>query len=175
MQIQGEPASFPLLDGKLRLYRRKESPHWQCAAYLASKNWRATTREADFARARDVAEDWYVNPPNDVGAEIAKQLHDYVVFMANTGLQPDEASHLEFRDIAIDDEETDEPILVLDVRGKWGVGYCKSMPSAVRVFDRLLKRASQAGESKPLPTDRVFPPRSPRALQSDTRRARPQT
>ena len=28
-----------------------------------------------------------------------EQLHDYVLFMANTGLRPDEAARLEFRDV----------------------------------------------------------------------------
>jgi len=37
----------------------------------------------------------------------AEQVHDYVLFMANTGLRPDEASNLEHRDVQIVlDEET---------------------------------------------------------------------
>jgi integrase len=30
-----------------------------------------------------------------------EQLHDYVLFMANTGLRPDEAMRLEYRDVQI--------------------------------------------------------------------------
>jgi len=37
------------------------------------------------------------------------------------------------------------------VRGKRGVGYCKSMPGAVRPFERMLKR------NHPEYTDRLFP------------------
>jgi len=49
--------------------------------------------------------------------------------MTNTGLRPDEAKHLEYRDIEIvDDVYTNETILEIEVRGKRGVGYCKSMP-----------------------------------------------
>jgi integrase len=71
--------------------------------------------------------------------------------MANTGLRPDEAARLEFRDVAIvTDEATGERILEIEVRGKRGVGYCKSMTGAVMPFERLRKRA------KPQPTDRVF-------------------
>ncbi len=71
----------------------------------------------------------------------AQQLHDYVLFMANTGLRPDEAKRLQYRDVEIvEDEETKETILLIQVRGKRGVGYCKSMPSAVFPFERLLKR-----------------------------------
>ena len=72
---------------------------------------------------------------------IREQIHDYVLFMANTGLRPDEAARLEFRDVAIvTDEATGERILEIEVRGKRGVGYCKSMTGAVMPFQRLRKR-----------------------------------
>jgi integrase len=35
----------------------------------------------------------------------AEQLHDYVLFAGNTGLRPDEARRLEFRDVTIVDDE----------------------------------------------------------------------
>jgi integrase len=70
-------------------------------------------------------------------------LHDYVLFMVNTGLRPDEAARIEFRDVAIvTDEATGERILEIEVRGKRGVGYCKSMPGAVLPFKRVVKRHS---------------------------------
>ena len=72
-------------------------------------------------------------------------MHDYVLFMANTGLRPDEAARLEFRDVAIvTDEATGERILEIEVRGKRGVGYCKSMTGAVMPFERLRKRNNAA-------------------------------
>jgi hypothetical protein len=40
----------------------------------------------------------------------------------------------------VDDEFSGERILEIEVRGKRGVGYCKSMPSAVRPYERLLSR-----------------------------------
>lgn len=106
-------------------------------------------------------------------------MHDYVLFMANTGLRPDESARLEFRDVAIvDDDATGERILEIEVRGKRGVDYCKSMPGAVRPFERLRDRerlvavagagvpARRKGvsqgqrsgptKSKPGPTDRIF-------------------
>lgn len=71
----------------------------------------------------------------------AEQVHDYVLFMANTGLRPDEAKNLQHRDVTIaQDYETGEEILEIEVRGKRGVGYCKSMPGAVRPYKRLLAR-----------------------------------
>jgi len=78
----------------------------------------------------------------------AEQVYDFILFMANTGLRPDEALNLQFRDVTIaDDDATRENILEIEVRGKRGVGHCKSMPSAVRVFERLKSRA------KPLKTE----------------------
>lgn len=111
----------------------------------------------------------------------AEQVHDYVLFMANTGLRPDEASNLEHRDVEIViDDETGQRILEIEVRGKRGVGFCKSMPNAVRPYERLLGRPrpvrgetrrqrrrrelegiTQAPETPvaelPRPTDKVFP------------------
>lgn len=297
-----------LLDGKLRLYRRKESPYWQCTAFLGEKKQRVTTRERNLPQAIDVARDWYQTlrenlacgkakpyrpfrdvaaafcreyetllrherspqyikghaatvrlyldpffgrmsidaittgmvmdfrvwrsklavekhgkriakptlkseivtlrmvlkfaerngwidhlpnlsdpypvyekpnhrawfspkeyfqlckatwayverPPEGVRPALCQQLHDYVVFMANTGLRPDEASRLEFQDVEIDEEDYIEPILVLSVRGKRGVGYCKSMPSAVRAYRRLLKRHMDANAGKVIAANKVF-------------------
>lgn len=85
-------------------------------------------------------------------ARVSAQLHDKVLFMANTGLRPDEANVLQYRDVEIiDDESTGETILLIEVRGKRGFGYCKSTKGAVFPFKRLLER------NKPKPTDLVFP------------------
>jgi len=69
-------------------------------------------------------------------------LHDFVLFMANSGLRPDEAINwLELRDVVIErDDATKKEILVIDVRGKTGTGYCKTMPGAVLPFRRLRAR-----------------------------------
>ena len=91
-------------------------------------------------------------PPNKHFAWHAKQLHDYVLFMVNTGLRPDEAKVLEYQDVEIiTDEWSGDRILLIEVRGKRGVGYCKSMPGAVHPFERMKRR------NKPEPTDRLFP------------------
>jgi len=80
------------------------------------------------------------------------QMHDFVLFMANTGLRPDEAKRLQYRDVTIvDDDDTEETILEIVVRGKRGVGYCKSTSGAVVPFKRLVKR------NKPEPGDLIFP------------------
>lgn len=110
----------------------------------------------------------------------AEQVYDFVLFMANTGLRPDEAFNLQHRDVTIaHDDGSGEEILEIKVRGKRGVGHCKSMPGAARVYKRLLERAKptrvesrrerqlrgkEGGETPPVPakaysqlTDHVFP------------------
>ena len=106
-----------------------------------------------------------------------EQLHDFILFMGNTGLRPDEVGpkNLLHRDVTIAvDHVTGERILEIEVRGKRGVGYCKSMPGAVRPYERLLNRPkSNRGKQKrnrskkdpnpapesqyPAPDDPVFP------------------
>jgi len=85
-------------------------------------------------------------------AMAAAQLHDKVLFLANTGLRPDEAKLLQYRDVeVVADEATGERILEIQVRGKRGVGYCKSMAGAVRPFERMKARTN------PAPIDPLFP------------------
>lgn len=83
---------------------------------------------------------------------VAMRLHDFVLFMVNTGLRPDEAFKLEYRDVTIvDDDDSGETILEIAVRGKRGVGWAKSMPGAVLPFKRLSERSQSAS------TDLIFP------------------
>ena len=89
---------------------------------------------------------------NKYHKRLAEQLHDKVLFMANTGIRPDEANWLEYRDVEIvEDDATGETILEIEVRGKRGVGYCKSTTGAVRPFERMVER------NQPEPTSRLFP------------------
>lgn len=102
----------------------------------------------------------------------AEQIHDFVLFLANTGLRPDEAKNLQHRDVSVVmDRATKKEILEIDVRGKRGVGFCKSMPGAVQPYERLRERqkpltddekmALANGEKPaprfPEPTDPLFP------------------
>jgi len=106
-------------------------------------------------------------PPHPAFKWHAEQLHDYVLFMANTGLRPDEAGNLQHRDVEIvTDDWSGEKILEIEVRGKRGVGYCMSTPGAVRPYERLRDRphptdengdAAPAEPVLPAPTDPVFP------------------
>lgn len=94
-----------------------------------------------------------------------EQFHDYVILMGNTGLRPDEAAQLQFRDVQIvKDRATSETILEVEVRGKRGTGYCKSTAEAVPAFERLGERMRD-GE-KPKETDLLFPGGTPRELMN---------
>jgi integrase len=309
-----------LMGGKLHLYKRENSRHWQCSAYLAGKNRRKTTKEESLSHAKEIAEDWYLElrgkaragglgsgpsfkkvadqflleyenitqgerserwvksyewrlrvhvlpflgplpisevtagkvqeyrvyrkqkamekwgkppgrttvhheivtirqvlktalrhgslkalpdlsspyktsgkvehrawfspeeydalikaarqrartPLNNRHRWACEQFLDYVLFMANTGLRPDEASRLEFRDIKIEkDPATKQTILEISVRGKRGTGWCKSTSNAVLPFTRLRDRKRKKVlmedgkrkivEALPESTDRVFP------------------
>ena len=92
------------------------------------------------------------NPKNKKWQWQCEQLHDYVLFMANTGIRPDEAARLEYRDVKIvKDWDSGQTILEIEVRGKRGIGYCKSTSGAIGPFIRLRKR------NHPQPMDRIFP------------------
>lgn len=81
------------------------------------------------------------NPTREHYRWNAEQVHDYVLFLANTGLRPDEAKNLQHRDVEIVvDDATGHTILEIEVRGKRGIGFCKSMPSAVLPYERLRDR-----------------------------------
>jgi integrase len=112
---------------------------------------RAWFSPEEYKRLYEATRERAKHPKKARWKQECENFHDYILFMANTGLRPDEAIRLEFRDVAIvADEATGERILEIEVRGKRGVGYCKSMTGAVMPFERLKKR------KKPQITDRVF-------------------
>ena len=123
------------------------------APYRASGkiSHRAWFSPGEYKQLYEATRERAANPKNPRWKRESEQFHDYVLFMANTGLRPDEASGLQYRDVEIvRDEDSGETILEIEVRGKRGVGYCKSMAGAVTPFRRLLKR------NTPSPTDLVF-------------------
>ena len=100
------------------------------------------------------------NPPKPRWREVCETFHDYVLFMGNTGLRPDESARLQLRDVKIvNDESSGERILEIEVRGKRGVGCCKSMPGAILPFERVRKRKNLK------PTDPIFG-KTPRELMN---------
>jgi len=116
---------------------------------------RAWFSPAEYKKLYEATRRRVQNPPKPRWKRSCEQLHDYVLFMANTGLRPDESARLEFRDVSVvTDDATKERILEIEVRGKRGVGYCKSMPGAVVPFERLRDRLRPAAvdDSSPVKT-----------------------
>lgn len=97
----------------------------------------------EYKKLYEATRERAANPKHNRGRwkKECEDFHDYVLFMTNTGLRPDEASRLEYRDVHIvTDRATNEKILEIEVRGKRGLGYCKSMPGAVRPLERMMER-----------------------------------
>jgi hypothetical protein len=49
-----------ILDGKVHVYKRPNSSLWQCSSYFAGKNRRTSTKEESLSKAKEIAEDWYL-------------------------------------------------------------------------------------------------------------------
>ena len=153
------------------------SPPYKSQGKVVHRPWFSP---AEYKQLYEAARVYAREPFHDHYRWNAEQVYDFVLFMANTGLRPDEAFNLQHRDVTIaEDDGTGQQILEIEVRGKRGVGHCKSMPGAVRVYQRLLGRAKPAraetrregqrrrkegGEAPaasetewPQPTDKIFP------------------
>jgi integrase len=115
------------------------SPPYRTQGKVVHRAWFSP---AEYKQLYEATREYARKPFHDHYKWNAEQVHDYVLFLANTGLRPDEAKNLQHRDVAIvHDEGSGEKILEIEVRGKRGIGYCKSTPSAVRPYERLLGRA----------------------------------
>ena len=112
---------------------------------------RAWFSPEEYKMLYEATRDRAKNPSRERFRTVWEDLHDYVLFMANTGLRPDEAGRLEYRDVTIvTDQDSGERLLEIEVRGKRGVGYCKSMTGAILPFQRMQKRHNGK------PTDNIF-------------------
>ncbi|ADU13157.1 tyrosine-type recombinase/integrase [Asticcacaulis excentricus] len=115
------------------------TPRYKASGKVTRRAW---FTPAEYKRLRDATRDRAANPGRERYRPHWELLHDFVLFMVNTGLRPDEALRLEFRDVAIvEDAATEEQILEIEIhKGKRGVGFCKSMPGAVLPFKRIKER-----------------------------------
>jgi integrase len=154
------------------------SPPYKTQGKVVHRPWFSPE---EYKKLYEATRDYAHKPPNGFLAWNAEQVHDYVLFMANTGLRPDEARNLQHRDVTIvRDPASKELILEIEVRGKRGVGNCKSTPGAVKPYERVRDRPLPPPQSQtkrarlergedlsqpppawpeklPGPTDRVFP------------------
>ena len=49
-----------ILGGKVHVYKRETGSVWQCSSYLDGRNRRVSTKEESLSKAKDFAEDWYL-------------------------------------------------------------------------------------------------------------------
>jgi integrase len=118
------------------------SPPYKTQGKVVHRPWFSP---AEYKQLYETTRAYARSPQRDRFKWNAEQVHDFVLFMANTGLRPDEAKNLQHRDVMIvQDEQSGEKILEIEVRGKRGIGFCKSTPSAVRPYERLLARPKPA-------------------------------
>ena len=114
----------------------------------------------EYKRLYEASRENARNPGQDQFKWHAEQLHDLILFMGNSGLRPDEIGpkNLLHRDVTIvDDPVSGQRILEIEVRGKRGVGYCKSMPGAVFPYERLRNRAKPTRGLQPRNRSRKNP------------------
>ena len=153
------------------------SPPYKASGKITHRAWFSPE---EYQRLYEATRRRAQKPLNNRHRWACEQMHDYVLFVANTGLRPDEAGRLEFRDVKIvKDPSSKETILEIEVRGKRGIGWCKSTTGAVLPFKRLqdrerLRVATEIGndteamqltpakkrkadKAKPDPTDKIFP------------------
>jgi len=127
------------------------SPPFKASHKVSHRAWFSPQ---EYRRLYEATRERAAHPKKEMWRWASEQLHDLVLFIANTGLRPDEVKRLEHRDVQIvRDQDTNETILEIEVRGKTGIGFCKSMPNAVTPYLRVKRR------NQPKPTDRVFPKR----------------
>ena len=80
---------------------------------------RAWFSPQEYKRLYEATRERARNPKKERWRAESEQFHDFVLFMVNTGLRPDEAQRLEFRDVTVvEDDATSERILEIEVRGR---------------------------------------------------------
>jgi integrase len=137
---------------------------------------RAWFDELEYKQLYEATRQRAQNPTSERDRWPAEQLHDYVLLMANTGLRPDEVKKLQFRDVAIvEDQWSGDEILCIKVRGKHGEGWCYSMPGGVHPFRRLKDRLlpyKDISLVQPIPDEAYYLPEpSDLLFPSDHRKA----
>ena len=91
------------------------SPPYKVSGKVGHRAWfNAQEYRQLYTATRDRAQ----NPKKEIYRWECEQLHDFVLFMGNTGLRPDEAWQLQYRDVKIIKELTSgQIILEIEVRG----------------------------------------------------------
>lgn len=53
-------AVHTIMGDKVKIYKRPNTPYWQCSTFLNGKKRRASTKEVSLSLAKDFAEGWYL-------------------------------------------------------------------------------------------------------------------
>jgi hypothetical protein len=54
------PEQHTIVGGRVYVYKRPNPRLWQCSSYFAGKNRRTSTKEESLSKAKEIAEDWYL-------------------------------------------------------------------------------------------------------------------
>ena len=71
----------------------------------------------------------------------AEEMHDYVLFSANTGMRVGELRNVRFCDCEIRPSNGSSVVLITNIKGKRGTGECLSHYGAVKPLQRVIKRS----------------------------------
>jgi len=61
-----------IVGGKVYIYKRPNSSRRKCSSYFAGKNRRTSTKEESLAKAKEIAEDWYLQLRGNCALENSK-------------------------------------------------------------------------------------------------------
>ncbi|UIK04832.1 hypothetical protein [Neorhizobium galegae] len=104
------------------------SPPYKTQGKISHRPWFSP---AEYKQLYEATRENAKEPQNSHFRWEAEQLHDFILFMGNTGLRPDEAKQLQHRDVTIvEDPESRQRILEIEVRGKRG--WAGANPCPVR-------------------------------------------
>ena len=71
-----------IMGGKVHVYKRENSTVWQCSSYMEDSNRRVSTKETSLAKAKEFAEDWYLELHGKMGLSqvTSGAVQDYRIF-----------------------------------------------------------------------------------------------
>ncbi len=55
-----EATRHKIMDNRVQVYQRPNSPAWWCSCTIDGKQRRSSTHEDSLSRAKDIARDWYL-------------------------------------------------------------------------------------------------------------------
>src|SRR5690606_36826394 len=56
-----ETQTHKFMDGRVNVYKRPNSSYWQCSTYMQGRNWRSSTKEESLQKAKEFAEEWFLD------------------------------------------------------------------------------------------------------------------